>query len=133
MVRMTEADCEQMIEAGVTVVHVDREQAERVVNASVCHWGSSLAELPVPESLYWSHYLGSALDLDEPAVGTRDHDVRPRFAKEPALRHEWTPERMFDAFQRHYRHAVTEGAPSVLGKSLRGRSDLTPTGLCSLQ
>ncbi len=133
MVRMERADYEQLLEAGVTVVRVDRQQAAWVENASVYHWGPSVAELPFPESLYRSHYLGPALFLDEPAVGTRDHDVRPRFVKDPALRHDWTPERMFEAFQHHYHQAVVEGPPSVLLKALRQRPDVTMSGMSFLQ
>src|SRR5262249_40300511 len=80
--------------------------------------------LPFPESLYRSQYLGPALYLDEPAVGTRDHVVRPRLSSDPAFRKSLTPQLMLGEFRKYFEHALREGAPVALMKALRARSDL---------
>jgi len=63
------------------------------------------ADVPFPECLFRSTYLGPVLFLDEPAVGTRDHVIRPRLANEPAFRRALTPQVLLDAFKAHFREA----------------------------
>lgn len=123
LVRLTREDYRQMRDAGITCVAVDAEQWKWADELGLYYWGGENS-LPFPESLYRSQYLGPALFLDEPAVGTRDHAVRPRFAKEPAFRKALTPQLMFEEFQKYYEHALREGSPSALMKGLRARNDV---------
>lgn len=124
MVRLTQADYAQMIEAGMNCLHVDPEQAGWIQDEPVFYWGPGAAEAGFPECLFRSTYLGPALFLDEPAVGTRDHVIRPRLEKEPALRRELNPARMFEAFREHYHEAVVKGAPAALIAGLQARNDV---------
>ena len=126
MVRLTRDDYAQMIAAGMNCLHVDAEQLPWIENEPVFHWGVSAAEARFPECLYRSTYLGPALFLDEPAVGTRDHDIRPRLEKEPALRRQINPALMFQAFRDHYHNAVQKGAPTALVAGLQNRADIDP-------
>jgi hypothetical protein len=66
------------------------------------------------------------LFLDEPAVCTRDYVIRPRLEKEASFAKNLSPQTAFEAFQDFFRHAITDGAPQVLLKSLRSRSDVDP-------
>ena len=77
LVPLTEADYDEMIEAGINCVRVDTEQVEWVKNRNIFYWGIDATALGYPECLYRSNYLGPALFMDEPAVCTRDHVLRP--------------------------------------------------------
>ncbi|MBU6401854.1 MAG: hypothetical protein KGS61_16170, partial [Verrucomicrobia bacterium] len=124
MVRLTRADFTEMIRAGMNCFHVDAEQARWLRDEPVFYWGVGGSDVPFPECLFRSTYLGPALFLDEPAVGTRDYVIRPRLAKDPAFGQEITPQVVLEGFKAHFHQAVREGAPTVLVKGLRGRADV---------
>ena len=124
MVRLTRDDYAAMIRAGMNCFRVDAEQARWLRDEPVFHWGVGGSDVPFPECLFRSTYLGPALFLDEPAVGTRDHVLRPRLAKDPAFRRALTPRLALEAFQAHFHEAVHEGGPSAFLKGLRARPDL---------
>ena len=123
MVRLTRDDYAEMIRAGMNCFRVDAEQAGWIKNEPVFCWGIGGKNVLYPECLFRSTYLGSALFLDEPAVGTRDFDIRPRLAKDPAFRRELTPQIVLEQFKRHYHNAVVEGAPTVFIKGMQSRTD----------
>ncbi|MCC6391750.1 MAG: hypothetical protein IT167_14215 [Bryobacterales bacterium] len=123
LVRLTREDYRRMRDAGITCVRVDAEQAPWADEFGLYYWGAG-NRLPFPESLYRSQYLGPALFLDEPAVGTRDHAVRPRFARDEAFRKSITPKGMLEEFRKYYEHALREGTPRSLIKGLRARPDV---------
>ena len=81
-----------MIAAGINCVRVDTEQVEWVKNRNVFYWGIDAAALGYPECLYRSNYLGPAIFMDEPAVCTRDHVLRPKLEADPAFRKALTPQ-----------------------------------------
>jgi hypothetical protein len=123
LVRLTREDYRQMRDAGITCVAVDAEQWKWADELGLYYWGAG-STLPFPESLYRSQYLGPALFLDEPAVGTRDYAVRPHLAKDPAFRRAITPQLMLEEFSKYFEHALRDGSPSTLMKGLRARSDV---------
>jgi hypothetical protein len=123
-VRLTRADYQEMADAGINCVRVDKDQLPFVQDLDVFYWGLSAAELSFPECLYDSRYLGPTLFLDEPAVCTRDYVLRPRLAKDEAFRQAITPQLAFDAFREFYRKAWQEGAATTLFQALAGRHDV---------
>lgn len=129
MIRLTRSDYAEMIEAGMNCLRVDAEQMSWIQDEPVFFWGVGGPDVPFPECLYQSNYLGPALFLDEPAVGTRDHDVRPRLAREPELRHRITPQFMFNAFREHFQKTTHNGAPYAFINSQHSRSDVDPGAL----
>ncbi len=120
-VRLTEADYRAMVEAGVSCVRVDPEQAPWADRLGLFYWGT--ANLPYPEMLYRPQYMGPVIFLDEPAVGTRDHVLRPRMEKEPAFRRAVNPKIAMEAFAGHYAHSA-ERAATALMRQLRARKEL---------
>ncbi len=123
MVRFTRDDYRQLAEAGITCVRVDDEQLEWADALGLYYWGAG-QKLRYPEMLYRSQYLGPSLFLDEPAVGTRDHVLRPRLAKDEAFRRSITPQDGFAAFRTHYAEALEKGAPVALARMLAARGDV---------
>jgi hypothetical protein len=121
-VRLTLADYREMAAAGITCVAVDQEQARWAEDLGLYYWGA--IPLPFPELLYRSQYLGPALYLDEPAVGTRDHVLRPRLEKDPAFRKTITPQVAFEEFAKYFDHARLEGAPRAMMRGLAARADV---------
>lgn len=124
MVRLTRENYAEMIRAGLNCFRVDAEQADWIKDEPVFHWGIGGNDVPYPECLFRSTYLGPALFLDEPAVHTRDYLIRPRLAKEPALRKSLTPQFMFQEFGKLFHETVAQGAPWSLIKGLRSRTDV---------
>jgi hypothetical protein len=122
-VRLTRADYGEMAAAGITCVSVDEEQANWAEELNLYYWGGGKG-LPYPELLYRSQYIGPTMFLDEPAVVTRDHEIRPKLAKDPALRKALTPRIAFDAFRKHFDHALLEGPPQTLMRGLAARADV---------
>lgn len=120
MVRFTRDDYRLLAEAGVNCVRVDDEQLAWADSLGLFYWGAG-AKLPYPEMLYRSQYLGPALFLDEPAVGTRDHILRSRLSKDPAFRKSITVADAFSAFRDHYAEVLAKGAPQSLARMLAGR------------
>jgi hypothetical protein len=123
LVRLTRRDYRQMAEAGINCMKVDREQLSWVEDLRVYYWGVEGGDLPYPECLYDSRYLGPTLFLDEPAVHTRDYIIRPRLAKDPSYRQSITPQSAFDAFRESYDHAWREGPSTRLCHGLKNRPD----------
>jgi hypothetical protein len=124
MVHLSPDNYGEMIRAGLNCFQVDSEQAGWLKDEPVFYWGIGGQELLFPECLYRSTYLGAALFLDEPAVGTQDYDIRPRLAKDPAFRHALTPQIVLEEFKRHCHNAVSAGAPAAFLKGLPARTDL---------
>jgi hypothetical protein len=124
MVRLTRDNYAEMIRAGMNCFRVDAEQAGWLKDEPVFYWGIGGGDVPFPECLFRSTYLGPALFLDEPAVGTRDRDLRPRLAKDPAFRRELTTQVVLETFKAHFHEAVHEGAPTAFIKGMRARTDV---------
>ena len=124
LIPLTETDYDEMIAAGINCVRVDTEQVEWVKNRNVFYWGIDAAALGYPECLYRSNYLGSAIFMDEPAVCTRDHVLRPKLSAEPAFRKTLTPQIAFEAFQDYFHTAKYDGAPARLCKGLETHPDI---------
>ena len=124
LVSLTEADYEEMIAAGINCVRVDDEQVEWVKNRDVFYWGIDAVTLGYPECLYRSNYLGPAIFMDEPAVCTRDHILRPRLEADAEFRKAVTPQVAFEAFQDYFHTAKYDGAPTRLCKDLEAHPDV---------
>ncbi len=124
LVRLTRDDYTQMIRAGMNCIRVDAEQAGWLADEPVFVWGVGGPDVPFPECLFRSTWLGPALFLDEPAVHTRDQIVRPRLAKDPAFRKSITPQIMFREFTNLFHETIAQGAPWTLINGLRARADV---------
>ena len=124
LVPLTEADYDEMIAAGINCVRVDEEQVEWVKNRDVFYWGIDAVTLGYPECLYRSNYLGPAIFMDEPAVCTRDHVLRPKLEADADFRKALTPQLAFEAFQDYFYTAKYDGAPTRLCKSLEAHPDV---------
>ena len=124
LILLTDSDYDEMIAAGINCVRVDTEQVEWVKNRNIFYWGIDAATLGYPECLYRSNYLGSALFMDEPAVCTRDHVIRPKLETDPAYRKALTPQIAFEAFKDYFHTAKYDGAPTRLCKSLAAHPDV---------
>ena len=124
LVPLTEADYNEMIAAGINCVRVDAEQVEWVKNRNIFYWGIDAVALGYPECLYRSNYLGPALFMDEPAVCTRDHVLRPKLEADAAFRKAITPQLAFEAFQDYFNTAKYDGAPTRLCKGLEAHPDV---------
>lgn len=122
--RLTRTDYREMTAAGINCVRVDAEQRGWVEDLSVFYWGVGGQDVPYPECLYDSRYLGPTLFLDEPAVHTRDYVIRPKLAKDEAFRKELTPQIVLEAFRETFAHAWQEGAPTSLLQGLAARTDV---------
>ncbi len=124
LIPLTAADYDEMIAAGINCVRVNEEQVEWVKNRNVFYWGIDAAALGYPECLYRSNYLGPAIFMDEPAVCTRDHVLRPKLEADPAFRKALTPQLAFEAFQDYFHTAKYDGAPTRLCKGLEAHLDV---------
>ena len=121
---LTAADYDEMIAAGINCVRVDTEQVEWVKNSDTFYWGIDAAVLGYPECLYRSNYLGPAIFMDEPAVCTRDHVLRPKLAEDAAFRKTLTPQVAFEAFRDYFQTAKYDGTPTRLCKGLEAHPDV---------
>lgn len=124
LVRLTRDDYREMVDAGMNCLRVDAEQLEWVRDWDVFHWGVGGADVPYPECLYRSQYLGPALFLDEPAVCTRDHVIRPRLREDADYRKALTPQLALEAFERYFREQRFEHSPWSLMRGLAARPDV---------
>jgi len=124
MVRLTQENYEEMIQKGLTCLRVDAEQLEWIKDKPVYYWGVGVHEMPFPEMLYRSTYIGPTLFFDEPGVCTRDYDIRPRLEKEPEFRRELTVQIILDEFKKHYQKSIFDGPPTVFMKGLQARKDI---------
>ena len=124
LIPLAAADYDEMIAAGINCVRVDTKQVKWVKNRNVFYWGIDAAALGYPECLYRSNYLGPALFMDEPAVCTRDHVLRPKLEADEAFRKRVTPQLAFEAFQNYFHTAKYDGAPTRLCKGLTAHPDI---------
>ena len=124
LIPLAEADYDEMIAAGINCVRVDTEQVEWVKNRNVFYWGIEAVALGYPECLYRSNYLGPAIFMDEPAVCTRDHVLRPKLEANADFRKAVTPQLAFEAFQDYFHTAKYDGAPTRLCKGLEAHPDI---------
>jgi hypothetical protein len=124
LIRLTKNDYDAMIEAGMNCLRVDKEQAGWIDRRNVFYWGIGGDQVNYPECLYRSNYLGPILFLDEPAVCTRDHVIRPRLRKEQEFRESITPQIVLDEFQKYFHNAKYQGNPTALLRGLSARPDV---------
>ncbi len=124
LIPLTAADYDEMIAAGINCVRVNEEQVEWVKNRNVFYWGIDATALGYPECLYRSNYLGPAIFMDEPAVCTRDHVLRPKLKADPAFRKALTPQLAFEAFQNYFHTVKYDGAPTRLCKGLESHPEI---------
>ena len=124
LIPLTAADYDEMIAAGINCVRVNEEQVEWVKNRNVFYWGIDAAALGYPECLYRSNYLGPAIFMDEPAVCTRDHVLRPKLEADPAFRKTLTLQLAFEAFQNYFHTAKYDGAPTRLCNGLESHPEI---------
>ena len=132
MTRLTLEDYRQLALAGVTCVRADDEQAGWAHNLGLFYWGAG-QKLPYPEMLYRPQYLGPVLFLDEPAVSTRDHVLRPRLAQDQSFRKSIRPLDALAAFETYYSRTLDEGAVIRLQALLGARSDIDLGSLTLVQ
>ena len=124
LIRLTTNDYNEMIEAGVNCLRVDKEQAGWIKHREVFYWGVGGEQVNYPECLYRSNYLGPILFFDEPAVCTRDHVVRPRLRKDQEFRKAITPQIVLEEFQKYFHKAKYQGNPTALLRGLSARPDV---------
>ena len=124
LVRLTRADYEEMMAAGMTCFRVDAEQAGWLRDRDVYYWGVGGKDAAYPECLYRSNYLGPVLFLNEPAVCTRDFVLRPRLAKDPRFRRDITPQIAAAEFARYFDRVLREGTPWQFCQGLAVRPDV---------
>jgi len=133
LTRLTQNDYNQMIKAGMNCLRVDKEQAGWINCRNVFYWGIGVKGLNYPECLYRSNYLGPVLFLDEPAVCTRDHVIRPRLRKDQEYRESITPQIVLDEFRNYFYQAKYKRNPTVLLRGLSSRPDVDPGEMEFLQ
>jgi hypothetical protein len=133
LIRLTQRDYDEMIQAGMNCLRVDKEQAGWIDRREVFYWGIGPEEISYPECLYRSNYLGPLLFLDEPAVCTRDQVVRPRLTKDREFRKTITPQIVLEEFQKYFHEAKYQGTPTVLLRGLAARLDVDIGGMQFLQ
>ncbi len=124
LIRLTKSDYDEMIEAGMNCLRVDKEQAGCIDRRNVFYWGVSTWQISYPECLYRSNYLGPVLFLDEPAVCTRDHVIRPRLRDDKDFRKSITPQRALEEFKQYFHKAKYQGSPTGLLSGLEARPDI---------
>jgi hypothetical protein len=124
LIRLTKGDYDEMIEAGMDCLPVDKEQVSWIDRREVFYWGVGPEEIRYPECLYRSNYLGPILFLDEPAVCTRDQVIRPRLAKDREFRKTITPQVVLEEFQKYFQAAKYQGTPTLLLRGLAARPNV---------
>lgn len=127
--RLTQDDYRELAAAGINCVKADAGQLGWVRDLGLFYWGLGGKEVPYPECLYDSCYLGPALFLDEPAVHTRDFVIRPKLEKDEAFRQGLTPQIALEAFRNTFARAWQEGAPASLLQGLAARPDVDLGGM----
>lgn len=124
LVPLTEDDYSEMIEAGINCLRVDAEQVKWIRHRDIFYWGIGGNDVNYPECLYRSNYLGPGIFMDEPAVCTRDHVLRPRLERDKNYREALTVQMAFEEFQSYFHKAKYEGAPTRLLSGLAARPDV---------
>jgi hypothetical protein len=122
LIRLTRNDYQEMAAAGISCVRVNAEQMQWAHDLNLHYWGDS-AKLPYPELLYRPQYLGPTLYLDEPAVTTRDHEIRPRLEKDETFRRSITPQAAFELFRGHFSKVLRQNSTAMV-KALAARVDV---------
>jgi hypothetical protein len=133
LVRLGRGEYDAMIQAGMNCLYVDAEQQRWIEYRDVYYWGGDLTQMPYPECLYRSTYLGPTLFLDEPAVVTRDYVIRPKLKDDPQFGHNLTPQIVLEAFRDHFHKAKYDGGPGALIRALSGRKDVDVGHMTFLQ
>jgi hypothetical protein len=133
LIKLTKEDYDEMIESGMNCLRVDKEQASWIDRRDVFYWGIGGEQVNYPECLYRSNYLGPILFLDEPAVCTRDHVIRPRLRKDKEFRKTITPQIALEEFKKYFHKAKYQGNPTVLLRDLSARPDVDLGGMKFLQ
>jgi hypothetical protein len=133
LIRLTQRDYDEMIQAGMNCLRVDKEQAGWIDRRDVFYWGIGPEEVSYPECLYRSNYLGPILFLDEPAVCTRDQVIQPRLRKDREFRKTITPQMVWEEFQEYFHEAKYQGAPTALLRGLAARPDVDVGSMQFLQ
>lgn len=123
LIPLVQTDYREMAAAGITCVKAVGGQQAWADELGLFYWGPH-EQLPYPELLYRSQYLGPRLYLDEPAVSTRDYDIRPRLAKDPQYRKAMSPQEALRAYQVHYAKSIGDGPPQVFIRTLAARPDV---------
>ena len=124
LVRLKKRDYDEMIDAGISCLRVDAEQAKWVDHRNVFYWGIGGGEIDYPEFLYRSNYLGPTIFMDEPAVRTRDVVIRPILDKDEEFRKDLTVGRVLEEFRTLFGKEKYEGAPRRMVESLAARPDV---------
>ncbi len=124
LIRLTPEDYQEMIAAGLNCFRVDAEQVRWIDHADVYYWGIGGKDVSYPECLYKSNYIGPALFFDEPMVRTRDHVIRPKLKKDPALGKTLTPQKVLEDFKKLYHETKYEHSATALLKGLAAREDV---------
>lgn len=124
LIRLTKNDYDEMIEAGMNCLRVDKEQAGWIDRRDVFYWGIGGEQVNYPECLYRSNYLGPLLFLDELAVCTRDHVIRPRLSKDQEFRKAINPQIVLEEFKKYFHKAKYQGNPTILLNGLAARPDV---------
>jgi len=124
LIRLTKNDYDEMIEAGMNCLRVDKEQAGWIDRRDVFYWGIGGEQVDYPECLYRSNYLGPLLFLDEPAVCTRDHVIRPLLKKDREFRKAINPQIVLEEFKKYFHKAKYQGNPTILLNGLAARPDV---------
>ncbi len=121
---LTQDDYRAMIEEGINCIHAEPGQIDWLVQFDVFYWGTGGEEIPFPECLYDSQYLGSSLWLNEPAVVTRDQILRPKLRADEVFRKTISPQVAMAAFVKHYERVIQEGPPTDFINGLAARGDV---------
>ena len=124
LIRLTKSDYDDMIEAGMNCLRVDKEQEGWINRRNVFYWGIGGEQVEYPECLYRSNYLGPVLFFDEPAVCTRDHVIRPRLRKDREFRKTITPQIVLEEFKKYFHEEKYHDAPTALLRGLSARPDV---------
>lgn len=123
-VPLSRDDLTLMVETGLNCFRATPETVGWLEGQGVFYWGIGGADVSYPECLYQPLYIGPALFLDEPAVVTRDHDIRPKLREDPQFRRDITPQAAMAFFEAHYADVIANGAPTQLMKGLSARPDV---------
>lgn len=124
LIRLTKDDFDEMIEAGMNCLRVDKEQEGWISRRDVFYWGIGGKQIDYPECLYRSNYLGPVLFFDEPMVCTRDHVLRPRLRKDREFRKTITPQIALKEFKTYFHEEKYHDAPTALLRGLAARPDV---------
>ncbi len=122
-VKLTKEDFDRMIQSGLNCFFVDEEQLSWIERSDVFYWGVPGDRIRFPEFLYRSNYLGPRLFLDEPAVCTRDHVIRPRLERDVDFRRSISPQVVLEEFKKYFSRSRDE-ASTLLARQLASRDDI---------